>query len=172
MKTAIAIHRLCEKPEWMTQCQTWDETEWPRTPEIMEFFADHYRDATNNHGNVLPQTFIALAGDQLVGMLSLIAEDHPDFLHLGPWVASGYVVEKMRNKGIAYLLGQTALVFARDRLKEKYIYVYTHLDVTTKGCEFMQETYDPFDPQRNIGLYSYNLELSRDFAQTRTDVVD
>jgi GNAT superfamily N-acetyltransferase len=157
----VIIHLLSEKPEWVPICQKWEAETWPCSPEIEAFFSDHYQAAASNQGAGLPQTFIASRNNKPFGMISLIAEDHPDFQHLRPWLASGYVAPKMRGKGIAYILARAALMFARAQLKENYIYVHTHLDVENKGCEFMQETYDPFDPQKKVSLYRYDLRIKR-----------
>ena len=94
---SIVIKRLCDCPEFVPICQKWDETEWPRTPEIEAFFSDHYAEAAQNKGEELPQAFIALSDGKPIGMISLIAEDHPDFLHLHPWLASGYVEPAVRG---------------------------------------------------------------------------
>lgn len=154
---SVIIHLLSEKPEWTAICQKWEAEAWPCTPEIAEFYQDHYEAAAANQGAGLPQTIVASLRGKPIGMISLIASDHPAFPDLQPWLASGFVVPKSRGKGIAYILARAALLFARAQLRKNYIYVHTHLEVENKGCEFMQETYDPFNPENKVRLYRYDL---------------
>ena len=56
-------------------------------------------------------------------------------------------------------------MFVRDRMKEKFLYVYTHLKAAGKGWAFMQETYDPFNPAEKVGLYRYDVCQSMDLTK-------
>lgn len=161
----ITVKRLCDCPEFVPICQKWDETEWPRTPDIEAFFSDHYAEAAQNTGAELPQAFVAIQNGQAIGMLSLIAEDHPDFLHLKPWIASVYTMPSVRGSKTLLLLIRAAIAFVKSEMKRKFIYSYTHLTPTTKGCEFMQTTYDPFQPSKEVNLYRYDVAQDMDLIK-------
>lgn len=159
----IKIYRLCECPEFAETCHHWDETEWPRTPEIEEFFSNHYMEQVQRAESAyLPQTFLALRDKKPVGMLSLIAKDHPDFLHLYPWVASVYIIPEFRYSRAAYLLVKNAIEYARNELKVSRLYTYTHLNASLKRWEFLQTITDPFNHDEKVGLYYYDVIQSID----------
>src|SRR5690242_15674592 len=52
----------------------------------------------------VPQTFVAVDGDQLLGSASLVAADLPSRGDLSPWLASVYVDPPFRNRGIGAAL--------------------------------------------------------------------
>jgi hypothetical protein len=153
----ITIHRLCDKPEWAEQCEAWDKSEWPRAPELEEFFSNHYPQASQNFTPVLPQTFLAIKDNKLIGMLSLIAEDHPEFTHLTPWIASVYIVPESRYSRALYLLTRAGLNFMRNDYKQRYVYAYANLDLKRKHWEFLQVVDDPFSLGKKTNLYRYDV---------------
>lgn len=157
MSSDITIYRLCDKPEWVDQCQAWDEAEWPRTAEIADFFDHHYLQASQNYEPTVPQTFIALHADKMIGMLSIIDDDHPEYTHLGPWIASVYVTPHKRKSRAVYMMLQKAVEYTKNQLKLDHIYTYTHLNASLKRWEFLQTISDPFDPVHKVGLYRYDL---------------
>lgn len=160
------IARLCDYPEFAEICAQWDETEWPRTPQIEDFFSDHYRQAAAHDGPQLPQTWIALelaqqtGGHALrpVGMTSLIADDHPDFTELSPWLASAYVVPEYRGRGIFRALHNAAVRFARERMGLTHLYVYSPVDFTRLGnWQARAEISDPFEQGKTVTLFRNDL---------------
>lgn len=57
---------------------------------------------------LLPVTFVALEGGQLLGTVSLIFDDLPGFAHLNPWLASLIVLPEHRGKSVASFLIRAA----------------------------------------------------------------
>lgn len=153
---SLKIYRLCERPRWAETCHAWDEAEWPRTPQIAAFFASHYEEAARNRGSELPQTFVAAREDKPVGMLSLVVEDHPDFTHIGPWMASGYIVPSARLTRATPFLYKAVFEFVRDVVKIDNLFVYTRLPAMRRGWKKFQETYDPFEPEKRVTIYRYD----------------
>ena len=59
--------------------------------------------AQRGHQNV-PTTVVALAGEQLLGSASLVAQDMDTRPHLSSWLASVYVAPKHRRQGVGSAL--------------------------------------------------------------------
>ena len=89
----------------------------------------------------LPQTYIAILDDEIVGMYQFAMADdlycRPD---LYPWLINVYVDEKHRGKGICKALMNTVLDNAKSiGLKELYLYT-KHTGLYEKyGWKFIQE---------------------------------
>lgn len=92
-------------------------------------------------GNRLPQTYIALLNDEVVGMYQFsMADDlycRPD---LYPWLINVYVDEKYRGRGICKEMMNTVSANAK-LLGINELYLYTkHIGLYEKyGWEFIQE---------------------------------
>ncbi|MCK6549896.1 GNAT family N-acetyltransferase [Myxococcota bacterium] len=52
----------------------------------------------------LPRTLVAVDGDDVLGSVSLVADDLPTHPELGPWLASLFVVEAARGRGVGRAL--------------------------------------------------------------------
>lgn len=154
----VLIARLQDYPHLAAICSQWDDAAWPRSPEIEDFFADHYPVAASNQGNDVPQVWIALENDTTpVGMISLIADDHPDYLHLSPWLASAYVLPEYRGQGIFHALQENVVAYVRETLKSSALYVYSHVDFTQWGWVAMEQIVDPFAPEKHVMLFRRDL---------------
>lgn len=92
-------------------------------------------------GDRLPQTYITLIDDKVVGMYQIsMCEDlycRPD---LYPWLINVYVDEKHRGKGVFNALIKTVPINAK-KLGIKELYLYTkHIGLYEKhGWNFVQE---------------------------------
>jgi predicted N-acetyltransferase YhbS len=64
--------------------------------------------------NRLPATLVAVKDRVLLGSVSVIYDDLPGWPHLNPWVASLYVVEPERGKGIGSVLLSAAEALLRN----------------------------------------------------------
>ncbi len=129
----VTIYRLCDRPEWANTCRSWDLAVWPRTPGNEAFFAEHYTGAAANQKTLCPHVWVAAVDDMPIGMISMVTDDHPDFIELSPWLASAYVVPTMRRKGVFRKLHDTLIDFVHHEKLLKLLYVYTHLDFTLFG---------------------------------------
>ena len=71
---------------------------------------------TENLGrDCIPITFLAHAGSEIVGTVSLDLSDLPSFDYLSPWLASLYVLPAARKTGIGTALVRHAQQFATSR---------------------------------------------------------
>jgi predicted N-acetyltransferase YhbS len=66
---------------------------WDAATVLAEFAVQH------SDGR-LPTTLVAVAGETLLGSVSLIFDDLPGWEHLNPWLASFYVLPGYRRQGI------------------------------------------------------------------------
>jgi RimJ/RimL family protein N-acetyltransferase len=151
------IYVLHDRPDWASICESWDLAEWPRSPEMAEFFAPHYTMASKSVPYSLPSVWVATVDDVPVGMVSVIEKDHPDFQNLGPWLAAAYVLPEWRNQGVFRLLHDTAIDAMRDHTQVEKIYSYTYMDFIKMGWEKGTETYDPFEPSKPVTIFSMRL---------------
>ena len=123
----LSILPLRDRPQAIEQLARWHCAQWgwinpaSTVERRIARFADHLQPGR------VPQTFIALDGEQLLGSASLVAADLPARDDLTPWLASVYVDPPFRNRGVgaalvarvteeARTLGQPALyLFTPDR---------------------------------------------------------
>ena len=104
--------------------------------------------------NSLPQTYIAISNNQVVGMYQIAMDDdidiRPDYY---PWLVNVYVDEKNRGQGICTIL----LDHAKNKFKElniKRVYLNTdHVNLYEKyGFKYL-ETIETFKGQRTKIYY-------------------
>lgn len=154
----VTIARLQDYPHLASVCGEWDDAVWPRNPAIEDFFADHYSEAALNQGNEAPQVWIAIHDGNPIGMMSLITDDHPDFPHLSPWLASAYVLPQYRGQGVFRALHDQLVKFARTQTGYSALYVYSHVDFSTLGDWLaIDRISDPFEEGHIVTLYKNNL---------------
>lgn len=72
----------------------------------------------------VPQTFVAVEDDQLLGSASLVAADLPSRDDLSPWLASVYVDPPFRQRGVGAALVERVAQEARS-LAFPVIYLFT-----------------------------------------------
>jgi len=72
----------------------------------------------------IPMTFVAMAGDELLGFASLIAHDIDARQDLSPCLANVYVTPSHRNTGVGSALVNKAVEQA-EKLKVKKLYLFT-----------------------------------------------
>ena len=75
--------------------------DWNAVTALAEF-------AVHQSAGQLPTTLIAVAGNTLLGSVSLIFDDLPGWEHLNPWLASFYVLPGYRRAGIGAQLLKAA----------------------------------------------------------------
>lgn len=153
------IVQLQDYPHFAEQCSQWDDAAWPRNPEIEDFFADHYHLAAENNGNEVPMVWVALTSDNMpIGMVSLIADDHPDYLHLSPWLASAFVLPEYRGKGVFRALHDALLDCVKTQTDYKNIHVYSHIDFSYLGnWTAIEKIQDPFENGQWVTLFTQTL---------------
>ena len=69
-------------------------------------------------------TYVALQGEEPIGTVSIWMNDLRCRQDLYPWMASLFVIEEMRNKGIGTLL-QNHVIEAAKKMEYKDLYLFT-----------------------------------------------
>lgn len=91
---------LRERPQFIEQLARWHFAQWG----LMNPTNDVGRRMERLRGHLepgrVPQTFVAVEGEQVLGSASLVAADLPERSDLSPWLASVYVDSPFRNRGI------------------------------------------------------------------------
>lgn len=54
-----------------------------------------------NDATKLPMCFVVLLEGSIAGVVRLVEHDHPDMLHLSPWLASLFTLPQYRNRGVS-----------------------------------------------------------------------
>lgn len=79
---------------------------------------------THLGGRQMPTTVVAIDGDSLLGSASLIDSDLPTRTDLSPWLASVYVPQEHRRRGIGSALVQR-IVEEAEALEYEKLYLFT-----------------------------------------------
>lgn len=120
----IKIKYLCEYPNYLSKVsKLWYDTigqKWSPDVSINDVEI-RFREHMNKDG--LPLTYIALDGEEVVGMCSLRSSDGLKSKYL-PWLASLCVEESYRKRGIGKLL--TKLIQEKaHKMGFKKLYLFT-----------------------------------------------
>jgi GNAT superfamily N-acetyltransferase len=99
----------------------WTWKEWGTENNFL-FFKDLVKFSLNEDD--IPQTYIALIDETPIGTVSLIKNDLKSRQDLSPWLASLYIAEEYRNKGIGKQLQDFVIERARS-LGYKELYLFT-----------------------------------------------
>lgn len=93
----------------------------------------------------LPTTLLALdAGDDWLGSVSLLHEDHPEIRQYTPWLASLYVQPRARGSGLGALLAAQAVARA-GALGHAHLHLYCTDDLRAYYAGRGWETIDRID---------------------------
>lgn len=118
----------------------WNYNWWGRRDgKSVEEVRCNLKHSLNKHR--LPQTFVALIGEEPVGMYQLAMFDDLDSRpDIYPWLINVYVDEKFRGKNVCRKLMETVNENAKKaNLQELYLYT-THIGLYEKfGWEFVEE---------------------------------
>jgi GNAT superfamily N-acetyltransferase len=103
-KAIMKITTLKEHPEYIPTLAKWHYDQWAYlnpggTLEGRIRFLAAQMDSDN-----IPKTFVAIAGDTLLGSASLVPHDMETRMELTPWLASVYVATEQRKQGIGSAL--------------------------------------------------------------------
>lgn len=105
--------RLCDRPELVRRAAEWFHEKWEVPLE--EYLASMEDSLTGR--SAVPQWYLAMEGDRIIGGLGVIENDFHDRKDLAPNICAVYVEEDRRRRGVAGEL----LEFACADLKEKGI---------------------------------------------------
>lgn len=107
------IMNLREKPQWKQKAAQWFHEKWS-VPE--EAYLESIEESLNS-GHPVPQWYLAVKEEQIIGGLGVIENDFHDRKDLTPNVCAVYVEEEFRCRKIA---GKMLETVCRD-MKEKGI---------------------------------------------------
>lgn len=101
----IKIKYLCEYPNYLPQIpQLWHDCIGKWRPDVsLSDIESRFREHLNK--DALPLTYIALDGEEIVGMCSLRSDDWLQSKYM-PWLGALCVEENYRKRGIGKLLVQ------------------------------------------------------------------
>jgi N-acetylglutamate synthase-like GNAT family acetyltransferase len=120
----VRIEHLARHSHTILTLASWIRDEWGHSfleAAFEELIAD-LKCRTTPH--TIPETFVALEGDRLVGTASLVEHDMSTRLGLSPWLSAVYVPAEFRNRGIGSTLVRRAMQEAAI-LGVEQIYLFT-----------------------------------------------
>lgn len=107
------IMNLREKPQWKQKAAQWFHEKW-NVP--VDAYLESIEESLNSE-NPVPQWYLAVQEEQIIGGIGVIENDFHDRKDLTPNVCAVYVEEEFRCRGIARKMLETV---CRD-MKEKGI---------------------------------------------------
>jgi GNAT superfamily N-acetyltransferase len=116
----VQIEFLADYPQAVHALGQWMHEEWPLPGRSAADRAAAFRHCLNRER--VPVTLVAVDQDALAGTVSLLNRSVSTHKHLRPWVASLYVAEPWRHRGVATLLVETAVTIA-GRLGVQAVYI-------------------------------------------------
>jgi predicted N-acetyltransferase YhbS len=118
----------------------WQYTEWRAGYEGMTFATLRKEISDGIRANTIPLVLVAEIDGKILGTASIVKNDLPTRVDLNPWLASIYVKEGERGRGIASRLITAALTHAKEIGVER-IFLFTH-DLSDMYAKFGFEEYD------------------------------
>lgn len=107
------IMNLREKPQWKQKAAQWFHEKWN---VLVDAYLESIEESLNSE-NPVPQWYLAVKEEQIIGGIGVIENDFHDRKDLTPNVCAVYVEEEFRCRGIA---GKMLETVCRD-MKEKGI---------------------------------------------------
>jgi predicted N-acetyltransferase YhbS len=123
-RSGIRIVYLCDQPAAIEQLAEWHFAEWHHLIPGWSVGEAAAELASHRGRQMIPTTFVALHGIEIVGSASLLLEDMPGTEAWSPWLASVYVAPAWRGRGIRRRLVQRAIAEA-VRLEVPVLYLLT-----------------------------------------------
>ena len=124
MQSEIKIEHLGEHRSAIPEIVGWLHTEWGHLmPDVsLSKLASIYKNRLTPHQ--IPETFVALLDDEIVGTASIVDHDMSIRMDLSPWLAAVYVEAECRGAGVGSQLVQ-ALMDEVAFLGLKRFYLFT-----------------------------------------------
>jgi GNAT superfamily N-acetyltransferase len=120
----MLILNLKDKPEHLLPLAQWHHAEWSYLNPLRSFDQRVQEMQEDLEGKVIPTTFVAEDAGELLGSACILADDMSSHPELTPWLASVYVNEIHRGKGIGSTLVKRVMEHAQEN-GVKRLYLYT-----------------------------------------------
>jgi GNAT superfamily N-acetyltransferase len=120
----MLILNLKDKPEHLLPLAQWHHAEWSYLNPLRSFDQRVQEMQEDLEGKVIPTTFVAEDAGELLGSACILADDMSYHPELTPWLASVYVNEIHRGKGIGSTLVKRVMQHAQEN-GVKRLYLYT-----------------------------------------------
>jgi predicted N-acetyltransferase YhbS len=119
----LVLKHLADVPHHAPALARWHQTEW-RHLEPGSSVESRTQELLLARRDAIPMTVVAEVDGVLAGSASLIDSDMDTHPELGPWLASVYVAESVRRRGIGEALVRRIVVEARA-LATPTLYLFT-----------------------------------------------
>jgi N-acetylglutamate synthase-like GNAT family acetyltransferase len=120
----VKIASLKDKPEHLLPLATWHHAEWSYLNPLRSFDQRVEEMREDLEGKAIPTTYVAEENDELLGSACILADDMSSHPELTPWLASVYVNQIHRGKGIGSTLVKRIMQHAQEN-GVKRLYLYT-----------------------------------------------
>ena len=137
-----------ENPEYLDRAIAYFQKSWPSVkPEIYDDCIRHCIDARDH----LPQWYLLMKEDEIIGGAGLITNDFISRGDLYPWICAVYIEEAHRGHAYATLLMEKAKIDT-NRFGYQYLYLSTeHLGYYEKyGFSYIGQGYHPWGEESRI----------------------
>jgi GNAT superfamily N-acetyltransferase len=122
--SGVRIAYLADHPAAIEQLGEWHYAEWRHLIPGWSVGEAAAELASHRGRRMIPTTFVALRGIEIVGSASLLVDDMPGTDAWSPWLASVYVAPGWRGRGIGRRLVQRAIADA-DALNVPVLHLFT-----------------------------------------------
>jgi N-acetylglutamate synthase-like GNAT family acetyltransferase len=120
----MTIDYLADHPEMLDTLVQWQHREWGNVRDGETLAQRRKRLTGSLNRDRIPLTVVALEAGEVLGSASLIAHDMETRMELTPWLASVFVGEQYRRRGIGAGLVRRIMAEAA-KLKVPLLYLYT-----------------------------------------------
>lgn len=120
----MTIEYLADHPETLETIVQWMHQEWGgvRGGETLEQRRNRFTNSLNR--DRIPLAVVALEAGEVLGSASLVDHDMETRMELTPWLASVFVSEEYRRRGVGAELVRRIMAEA-GKLKVPLLYLYT-----------------------------------------------
>lgn len=149
----MKIISVRKNPEYKDEAIAYFQKSWPNVmPEIYDDCITHSINARDS----LPQWYLLIKNDEIIGCAGLITNDFISRGDLYPWINAIFIDEKYRGNAYASLLMEQAKTDAK-KAGFKYLYLCTeHIGFYEKyGFRYIGQGYHPWGGESRI----YEIEL-------------
>ncbi|MFL5761880.1 MAG: GNAT family N-acetyltransferase [Thermomicrobiales bacterium] len=120
-ETPVRIEELADHPDLVETLAGWHWAAWGQ-PGALPHWVETLR--ARAHRERIPTTFVAMAGDEPIGSVSIVERDMTTHPELGPWLAAVYVAPAFRGRKVGSELVQQAVRRVAE-LGAEQVYLYT-----------------------------------------------